>query len=256
MSHRLVFALLLVLSACASVPDTGSSGAAAEGGDIERRAAMRLELAGAYFAQGQYNIALDEVRQALRLKPDARDALNLQALVLAAKGDAAAAEEAFRRILSAFPRDPDTLHNQAWFYCQQGKLPLALAAFEQTLAQPEYRGAARTLLAKGACEMRNERWDDARRSLSRAFELDPGNPATAFNLGDVLLRLNEAERARFYVARVNAVPAQVSAQSLWLAARIEHRLGNRPGELEWGQRLVREFPRSAEAGAYSAGRFD
>jgi type IV pilus assembly protein PilF len=42
----------------------------------------------------------------------------------------------------------------------------------------------------------------------------------------VLLRRGELERARFYVRRINASPAQVSAQSLWLAARIERRLGN------------------------------
>jgi type IV pilus assembly protein PilF len=48
----------------------------------------------------------------------------------------------------------------------------------------------------------------------------------------------------------------MSAQSLWLATRIEKRLGNAAGVSEWGQRLLRQFPQSAEAQAFSAGRFE
>lgn len=223
---------------------------------VERRAATRVELAAGYFARGQHNVALDEIKQALALQPNSREALNLRALVLAAMGDPAGAEDGFRRVLGLYPRDPDTLHNQGWFYCQQGRLDAAITAFDEALAQPGYRGAGRTWLARGACDVRHQRWVEAEQSLARAFELDPGNPAVAFNLAEVLLRLGKSERARFYAARVNAQADQVNAQSLWLATRIEHKLSNRPGVVEWGQRLVREYPQSAEAQAYGAGRFE
>jgi type IV pilus assembly protein PilF len=104
--------------------------------------------------------------------------------------------------------------------------------------------------------MRHQRWAEAERSLARGFELDPGNPALAYNLAEALLRLGQNERARFYAARVNAQPDQVNAQSLWLAARIEQRMGNRNGVQEWGQRLRREFPQSPEALAFGANRFE
>ncbi|MBN8503825.1 MAG: type IV pilus biogenesis/stability protein PilW [Burkholderiales bacterium] len=222
----------------------------------EKRAATRVELAAGYFARGQHTIALDELKQALALQPNSRDALNLRALVLAAMGDTAAAEESFRRLLSIYPGDGDTWHNQAWFFCQQGRVDAAMQSFETALRQPNYRGVARSWLARGACEMRHQRWTDAQQSLTRAFELDPANPAAAFNLAETLLRLGQAERAKFYAARVNAVTEQVTAQSLWLATRIEHRLGNRPGVQEFGQRLAREFPQSQEALAFGAGRFE
>ena len=63
-------------------------------------------------------------------------------------------------------------------------------------------------------------------------EMMRGNPAAAYHLAETLLQLGQAERARFYAARVNAEPSQVNAQSLWLATRIEHRLGNRAGRLD------------------------
>lgn len=249
--------MTMLVAACATQtvrdnePRTDSDASQAE-----RRAATRIELAAGYLARGQHNVALDEIKQALSLQPNSREALNLRALVLAAMGDLPGADEGFRRILSLYPRDPDTLHNQGWFFCQQGRVEAAVTAFEEALAQPSYRGAGRTWLARGACDMRHQRWAQAEQSLARAFELEPGNPAVAFNLAEVLLRLGKTERARFYVARVNAQAEQVNAQSLWLATRVEHKLGNRPGVLEWGQRLTREFPQSAEAHAYGAGRFE
>lgn len=251
----------LLLSACATqtVRDTEprtEPRTEMDASQAERRAATRIELAAGYFARGQHTIALDEIKQALQLQPNSREALNLRALVLGAMGDAAGADEAFRRILSLYPRDPDTLHNQAWFWCQQGRVEAAYQAFDEAVAQPGYRGVARTWLARGACDVRQQRWAQAERSLTRAFELDPGNPAAAYHLAETLLQLGQAERARFYASRVNAEPSQINAQSLWLATRIEHRLGNRAGVSEWGQRLVREFPQSSEALAYGAGRFE
>ena len=54
----------------------------------------------------------------------------------------------------------------------------------------------------------------------------------------------EFERARFYIRRVNTRPELVTAESLWLAARIEHRLGNAPGVQELGRQLRSRFPQA------------
>ena len=66
----------------------------------------------------------------------------------------------------------------------------------------------------------------------------------------------ELERARFYVRRVNSTPELVNAETLWLAARIEHKIGNRSGAAELGEQLRRRFPQSREAAAYDQGRFN
>ena len=82
------------------------------------------------------------------------------------------------------------------------------------------------------------------------------NPATAVNLTEVLYRRGELERARFYIRRVNSSADIVNAQTLWLAARIEHKLGNRQGAQEFGTQLRNRFPQSREAVAFDQGRFD
>lgn len=224
--------------------------------DADRRAGIRLELAQGYFSRGQFTTALDELKLALQAKPDMREAVNLRGLVYAAMGDNQLAEEAFRRALSVYPNDPDTLHNYGWFMCQQQRWETADALFDQAVSQSTYRAPARTLLAKGVCEARSGRMLVAEKTLQRAFELDPGNPAISVNLSEVLYRNHELERARFYAKRVNDQPEQVNAQSLWLQLRIERKLGNAGVVEDLALQLRRKHPQSPETQALDAGRYD
>jgi type IV pilus assembly protein PilF len=228
----------------------------AEPASAERRAAVRLELAAAYFGRGQADTALVEVRQALAARPDLAPAWGLQGLILANLGDTAAADQSFRRALQLDARDGDLRHNYGWFLCQQQRFDDAGLQFEAALAQPGYRDGLRTLLVQGLCQARAGRLEQAERTLSRAYQLDPANPVTAFNLSDLLMRRGEYERARFYVGRIQAVPELVSAQSLWLAARIEHRAGNLDAARAHGQRLRERFPQSPEALQFDRGAFN
>ena len=74
--------------------------------------------------------------------------------------------------------------------------------------------------------------------------------------GEVLMRRGELERARFYIARINSQPELSSAQSLWLAVRIERRLGNLQGVQDFGRKLQERYPESNEVLLYERGRFD
>ena len=253
-----------LLSAC-STTTTTTSPAAAPSRDVRttgdtpdplRRAQARLELAGLYFARGQAETALSELKEALSAKPDMPEAYSLRGLVYASLGDAAKADNSFRRALDFSPRDADVMHNYGWFLCQERRYEPADAQFERALAQPTYRDGARTLLAQGVCRARAGRWPEAERALLRSYELDPANPFTAFSLSEVLLQRGELDRARFYVQRINVQPDLATAQSLWLAARIERRLGNLGALQDLGRQLRDRFPQSSETLQFEQGRFD
>lgn len=257
----LAFICAAVLAGCVSAPANNAEPArdsrpAADGADPVRLARARLELAGLYMGKGQYATALEETRLALAAKPDIAEAYSLRGLIYASMGDLRLAEEAFQRALQLFPTDGNTMHNYAWFLCQQRRFPEADSLFIKAMDQPQYREQTRTLLAQGTCQARADRWGDAERTLSRAFEFSPSNPTVAFTLSEVLLRRGELERARFYVRRVNAVPDQVTAQSLWLAARVERRLGNFDVLQELGRQMRERFPQAPETLQFERGRFD
>ncbi|MDQ6685038.1 MAG: type IV pilus biogenesis/stability protein PilW [Pseudomonadota bacterium] len=222
----------------------------------QKRALARMELASAYFGRGQMNTALDNVKQAIAADPQYGEAYNLRGLIYANIGENALAEESFRRALQLNARDADAMHNFGWYLCQQKRYPESMTMFTQALAQTQYRGASRTLLAQGVCQAFAGNLVESEISLVRSYELDPANPATATNLSEVLYRRGQYERARFYVRRVNAQADVSNAQTLWLAARIENKLNNEQGTREFGSQLRNRFPESREAASYARGALD
>jgi type IV pilus assembly protein PilF len=238
------------------LPAPGVPRSAPDPADADRRAAPRLELAALHFSRGNYETALQEVNLALAAKPDLGPAYNLRGLIQAAMGEERLADESFLRALALNPRDADAMHNRGWVFCQFRRFDEANALFDQAVAQPQYRDPIRTLIAQGVCHARAGKLELAEQKLSRAFELDATNPTAAINLAEVLYRRGDYERARFYIRRVNGRDEFSSAQSLWLALRIENRLGNRPGVEEFGRELRNRFPQAPETVAFDRGRID
>jgi type IV pilus assembly protein PilF len=228
----------------------------ADEAEPQKRARARMELASAYFGRGQMNTALDQVKIAIAADPQYGEAYNLRGLIYANLGETALAEESFKRALQLNPRDADAMHNYGWYLCQQRRYGESNAMFGQALSMTQYRGTARTLIARGVCQAHAGQLVDAEASLTRAYELDPASPFAATNLSEVLYRRGEFERARFYVRRVNAQKDVSNAQTLWLAARIEMKLGNRQGASEFGAQLRSRFPDSREALAFARSEFD
>jgi len=224
--------------------------------DAAKRSRIRLELATAYFGQGQTATALDEVKRALSASPNNVQAYNLRGLIYAALGEPALADDSFRRALVLQPGEPDVLHNHGWFLCNQRRFADAGVAFAGALTQPQYRDRAKTLLAQGVCEARSGNLAASEKSLLRSFELDAGNPFTSVNLSEVLLKKGDLERARFYVQRINNMPQFANAETLWLAARIEQRRGNAAAVDELGTQLRARYPGTRQTSAFEQGQFN
>ena len=200
--------------------------------DADRRARVRLELASGYYARGQLETALDEVKLVLAVKPDLPDAYNLRGLIYQSLGDDRLAEENFKRALQLSPRDPDVMHNYGWFLCQNRRMPEAFAQFQQAIATPRYAGLSRSLMAQGVCQARTGAYADAERSLVRAYELDPTNPLPHLRLAEALSRIKDVETAVGEFA---------------IAASTLLKLGRRDDALKVFERLLHHKPDPAHA---------
>ena len=265
-----VLAVTVLASACVQVPNADfPSATGAPMGDQPRdrvtasdetkdarRARVRMELASAYYRRGQFTTALDEIKLALQADPSMSDGYVLRGLIYSALGDDGLAEDSYRRALSLDPRDADAMHNYGWHLCARKRFDEAEAQFTQALAVPQYTGTSRTLLAAGVCQTRAGRLPEAEATLRRAYELEPGNPMIAVNYAEALYLRGDYERARFYVRRVNQSEASSNAQTLWLAARIEMKLGNQQGANDFGFKLRNRFPKSRESLAFDRGAFN
>lgn len=222
--------------------------------ETRKRARIRTTLASNYFEQGQDTVALDEVKQALAADASYGPAYVLRGLVYMRLNNDQLAEESFRRALQINPNDSDALHNYGWFACSHKREKEALALFTRAVANPTYGGQAKTLMSRGVCEMRLGLEREAEGSFVRAYALDPNNPITAYNLGALLYKRGEYERAQFYIRRLNGTEL-ANAETLWLGIKIEKRMNNPVVADQLTQQLQRRFPESPELAAFRRGAF-
>ncbi|GGI16162.1 type IV pilus biogenesis/stability protein PilW [Oxalicibacterium faecigallinarum] len=248
----------VLLSACAGVSPSSSNSEFAtrvDRVDTQRRASIRLQLAAEYYQQRQLQIALDEVKQALQISPNFVDAHSMAALIYMDLGEIKLAEEHFSRAIRLSPQDPDLSNNYGWFLCQNGRVEQSLPYFESAARNRAYQSPARALTNAGVCSLKLKNLVAAENYLKEAFQLDPSNPTTSIGLARLNYERGDDRSARFYINRVTSSDA-ISAEALWLAIKIERRLGDRAAEVSLVTQLGRRYPNSAEFIAYQRGAFN
>lgn len=257
---QLLFALMAVYG-CSQNPSNPEGKASndvltlSDESDARRRAKIRLELATSYFSNGQVTVALDEVKQAIATDPTFFDAYNLRGLVYQRLNNPALAEESYRRALVLNPGAAGVQHNYGLMMCQTGRVQEGIQLLTQAIANPLYGDRAKTYMAKAGCELSIGRREAAEASYLKSYELDPGNPITAYNLSKLLFERGDYQRAQFYIRRLNNGPL-ANSESLWLGIKVEQRMGNTDAVSQLGTQLQKRFGQSHEAGLLEKGAFN
>jgi type IV pilus assembly protein PilF len=223
--------------------------------DNQKRAGIRLQLAIGYYQQRQMEVALDEAKQALQIDPNFADAYSVRGLIYMDMGQNKLAEESFQQAIRLSPSNPDFNNNYGWFLCQTGKERQAIGYFETAIKDPAYQSPAKALNNAGACSLKMNDLAAAERFLTEAFRNDPVDLSTNANLAKLYYQRRDYERARFYISRATKDEA-VSPEALWLAIRIERKLGDRAAETSFVTQLRRRHPNSVEYATYQRGAFD
>lgn len=250
-------ALSLVLAGCASGPSGSSEElpTSSDQTDNQKRARIRLQLAIGYYEQRQPAVALDEIKQALQADSNLADAYSVRALIYMEMGETRLADENFQHALRLSPNNPDFQNNYGWFLCQNGRVDESMAHFEAAIKNRYYQSPAKAMTNAGVCSLRRKDLATAERYFNDAFRLDPANPLVNGNLAKLNYDRRDYERARFYVKRVTSADI-MTADILWLAIKIEHKLGDRVTEASLGTQLRRRHPNSVEYAAYQRGAYD
>jgi len=260
-----VLALLLMpsclLTGCALRSDKLADGAGLSvqaQADAQKRADIRLQLATAYYAAAQFPVAVAEAAEALRAVPDLAEAYSVRALAYAALGQTAQAENDFRHSLKLMPGNPDFANNFGWFLCGEAagvRAAEAIPYLEQAANNAAYRSPARALVNAGACSLRVGDGLAAQRYFIRAFQYEPASAVTNLHLSKLYFDQAEFERAQFHLG-LAAKNEVLKVDALWLAIRIERKLGNQAAENDLAVQLRRRYPSSPEYAAYQRGAFD
>lgn len=251
MTRLLASALFVLIAGCATqpaseavaVPDT--SAIIGRPSSPENRAKIHTELASAYYQVGNLAVALQDARTAVSVDPSYAPAHSMLGLIYMRLRENQLAEDSFQRALKYAPNDPDINHNYGWFLCETGREAESIRYFRRAIADPLYREPAKSYALAGRCEMRRGNNKEAEQDFQRALTLRPNEPVALLELGELRYKQGDYLAARKLVRRFNELVGP-SASSLWLALRVERKLGQTVAESSYAAELRRRFPGSPE----------
>jgi len=240
MLHLLTGAMLCTLWACAT--------------NTPLVAPPRLALASAYYKDGQWGVALEEVKKVLRDHPQHPAALGLEALIYAQLREPALAAQRFALAEQSAPSDPDIAHNHGWFLCEQGLFPAAFQRFEVAVQQRLYADKAKTFWVWGGCALKAGDMVTARSQWLQSLR-QQNDPALASSWVNSLKKQGLSEEALQALTQFNATPA-ATPETIWLGAQWASQSAHQDVLKLHGQWLAQRFPQSNQWSAYQRGAFN
>jgi type IV pilus assembly protein PilF len=253
-----MFSLLVLLAACSGqrvIDDGLDSKQSKETPEVQRRTSIRMKLAVEYYQQGQHRSALEEIKQVLALAPNFADAYSLRALIQMDMNDPQRAEDNFLYALKLEPNNSDIANNYAWFLCQNGREKQSIPYFERVLKDRTYGTPIKAMINAGMCSLRAKDLAGGERFFLTAFEEQPLDPLINGNLAKISFDRANFEKAKFYIQRVLKEEVY-AADVLWLAMKINNKLGDKDAVTSLSTQLRRRHPNSKEYALFQRGAFN
>ena len=253
--------LLLCLVGCGGMPggQRGTSEQAvsqqASTSEAQQRAKVHTELGSLYLQSSRFGVAQDEGRAAIAADSGYAPAYNLLGLVHMNLLENAAADENFRKALNLAPGDPEINNDYGWFLCSTGREAQAVSYFMTAVGNPLYNTPAKPLTNLGICHLKLKDDGQAEEFLLKALRADSRNIRALYWLADIYYRSNRYSEARLAIGDLHKF-MEPSAQSTWLALRIDRKIGDRESEARFTSQLRRKFPGSPEYQRLTQGQYE
>lgn len=224
------------------------------------RARIHTELAAGYYDlgrndPGRMGVALEEVTVAKQSDPSYGPAYNVAGLIYAALKQDSQAEANFKQALTINPMDSLANHNYGQYLCERQREREGIRYFMAAVKNPLYRTPESSYVNAGVCARRLRDAEEAERYFRAALKVRANQPQALYNLSQMDYERQDYQAAKKQMDVLMRV-IQPNAQALWLAMRIERRLGDAAAAASYAQQLRKNFPDSKEARALSAGRFE
>ena len=253
MKRSMALLLLFLLAGCGTPSGGGMESTDRSGSRANSSAKVHTELAALYYERGQLGIALGEVEQALKADRDYAPAYNVRGLIHMTLREYQEADEDFRHGLSLDSADSEMHNNYGWFLCQRGREKESIPHFMSALKNPLYSTPERAYLNAGLCSRKIGNDSDADEFLQRALLLQPGLPQALFAMAELNFAKGDYTAAKRYFARYSENNDNLTAEQLWLAVRIERKVGDRNAEVSYGTQLRKRFPDANETRLFMYG---
>jgi type IV pilus assembly protein PilF len=240
--------LTISLAGCAGMKkpqdnadDPSQAGTATSNEDpVRYRARIHTELGANYLQRGQFVVALEELREAVRVDPRYGLAHSMTGLVHANLGEDAKAEVAFKRAIEVAPNEGDIRNQYGSFLCGLGRADEGIAQFETALRLPLYQTPQVALENAGSCALAAQKIRPAESYFGRLVQLFPFNSRGYQGLAAVALKTARFDEVKKQV-ELGLRTQQVTPQLLFYGVCAEKKLGNKAREDEHRAQLKARF---------------
>jgi len=231
---------LLLLSACVS------PSADAPPSENQKAAEINVQLGVRYIGRGEYEVADEKLRRALKQDPKSATANWVFALLQERLGENEVAEKHFRKAISLDPKDSKAHNNYGTFLCNQDRVPEAEKEFLRAIENPLYSEASSAYANAGNCLLKVSDKVKAEEYFRKSLERNASERSALYQMGVISFERKEYEQASFYFQKYESV-ARHNSQSLWMAYQTEVSLGNQGKADDYAHQLKKLFPASQEA---------
>lgn len=219
-------------------------------------AKAHVELGNIYLRADRNGVALDEARIAIAADSSYAPAHLLMAMVYANQEQFSMARPSFEEAARLAPGDPVVNNAYGWFLCSQGQESMGLPRLELAARNPYYQTPTRAWTNAGLCLLRKKDDAAAEERFLRAVQADASNIAALVYLANIAYRTDRLMRAKQWIDNAQQQIQRADVEVLWLAARIEKKLGNNDVVQAYGKKMRSEFPGSNEYQLYLQGKFE
>jgi len=238
--RHLAIVVFLGLAGCTTTEVSGDKT------DLKEAARLNTQLGIDYMRKGQFDFALEKLKRALEQDPGLATAHSTIALLYQRRGEAELAEDHYREALDLNADDPGTLNNFGIFLCAQGEVDDAEKVFLRAAQNRDNRSPADAWANAGVCVRREpKKLARAEEYFREALKLNNRHPNALAQMALVCYEKQDYLRARAFLQRYEAI-AKPTAQTLWIGAQTERKLGDLQGARGYERRLRTEFPDAPE----------
>lgn len=238
----LVVALTLV-SACSSKSAKKTKKSSEQ---VNAIVATNIGLATIYLQRNQLGFAKEKADKALQADPDSSYANNMMALLQWRLKQYDEAEKYFRRAVELQSSNSSALNNYGAFLCDRGEIDRSLQYFDRAVENPLYGNRSQALTNAGRCLVKKPDAKKAEAYFRRALKFNRNESEALLQLAKLSYQSDRMLTARGFMQRY-VETGRKTAESLYLALRIENAMGNKRVAIRYARQLQREFPTSIEA---------
>jgi type IV pilus assembly protein PilF len=234
--------LLIVVAGCIST----TSGVRPMESDDDNAAEQYFQLGARYFRNGNYELARQRLHRAIEFDPRMGIAYSTLALTYEQLDNVRLATENHDKAVRYEPNDFNVRNAYAVFLCGQERYEEARVQFQRAVEVPENDNTEVMLTNAGVCMAQKPDYEQAEAFLRQALDRKPAYGEALIQLSLLKYRATEYLQARAFLQRFLS-SNKSTPEALYLGVQIEKALGDDRASTDYGNQLLRDFPKSEQA---------